>query len=748
MTGLVQPPLAALAPAATQVVFVQTTLILVLAALVGFVGSKLKQPLIVSFIAVGILVGPYGLDLINDPHSLELLAEIGICILLFIVGLKLDLVMIRTMGRVALATGLGQVLFTSLGGFGLARLLGLETTAAIYVAVALTFSSTIIIVKLLSDKREIDALHGRIAIGFLIVQDLAVVLAMIALSAYGAGAAGEQTLLWKFGYVILYGIAFLGGVLIMMRRVLPWLLQQLARVPELLVLFAIAWAVGLAAFGDWLGFSKEVGAFVAGMSIASTPFRDAIGSRLLSLRDFLLLFFFIHLGSSLNLSLLGGEVVPAVVFSVFVLIGNPLIVMAIMGRMGYRKRTGFLAGLTVAQISEFSLILIGLGASLGHVDDATVGLVTLVGLITIGLSTYMILYSGPLYRAVAPALGFFERRVPFSEETPAELDALSLPRVDVLMFGMGHYGGSIARRLLRRGQTVVGVDFDPQILRYWREQNVPVLYGDMADPDLLEHLPIRRTRWVLVAAPDRQTTTVLVNLLRAAHYPGKLALTARTQADAAHYEMLGVDLVLRPYADAADQAVDALNAAMHLLPADSDWPISLRELRLETGTVWAGKSLGEIPLRQETAVTVLAVSRAGKTFFDPAADFVLYPGDRLVLLGEPENLARAESFLTHREFGDQGDQDAFTIAGVDVPRTCGLGGRTLGELHFRRDFGATVIGIERDGAQIRTLTAGTQILASDRLIVAGSQAAVDSLHAALIDACAIPDGNSPLRRGP
>jgi len=730
-----------IATAATQVVFVQTALVLVLAAAIGFIGSKLKQPLIVSFIAVGILVGPYGLDLINDPHSLELLAEIGICILLFIVGLKLDLVMIRTMGRVALATGLGQVLFTSLGGYGLARLLGLDPTAAIYVAVALTFSSTIIIVKLLSDKREIDALHGRIAIGFLIVQDLAVVLAMIALSAYGAGEAGEQTLLWKFGHVILYGIAFLGGIFILMRRVLPWFLEHLARVPELLVLFAIAWAVGLAAFGDWLGFSKEVGAFAAGMSIASTPYRDAIGSRLISLRDFLLLFFFIHLGSGLNLSLLGAEFLPAVVFSVFVLVGNPLIVMVIMGRMGYRKRTSFLAGLTVAQISEFSLILIGLGATLGHVDEATVGLVTLVGLITIGLSTYMILYSGSLYRWLAPWLKIFERRVPFREETPAEHDVLALPQVDVLMFGLGHYGGSIVRGLLRRGQQVVGVDFDPQILRYWREQNVLVVYGDMEDPDLLEHLPIRRTRWVLTAAPDRESTTALVKLLRAAGYPGKLALTARTHLDAEHYETLGADLVLRPYVDAAEQAVDALNAAMHFLPKESEWPNSLLEVRLEPGAVWAGKALGEIPLRQETGVSILAISRAGKTTFDPAADFVVYPGDRLVLLGEGEGLARGAAFITRREFGSQEPASSYTIASVDVPTTCGLSGKTLGELDFRRGFGVTVVGIERGSEQIRTLTAATTIESDDRLIVAGGQKAVDRLHAALIHACQI-DGAS------
>ncbi|MEP0775299.1 MAG: cation:proton antiporter [Acidobacteriota bacterium] len=719
-----------------HVVFLQTTLVLVLAALLGFVGGKLRQPLIVSFIAVGILAGPDVLNLIRDPLSLKLLAEIGIAVLLFIVGLKLDLTMIRTMGRVALATGLGQVLFTSLGGFVIARLLGMGVVAAIYVAVALTFSSTIIIVKLLSDKREVDSLHGRIAIGFLIVQDLVVVLAMIALAAFGRGG-DEVPLGRELARVLAAGAAFLVGVLVLMRRALPWLLQQLARIPELLVLFAVAWAVGLAAFGEWLGFSKEVGAFLAGVSIASTPFRDAIGARLVSLRDFLLLFFFIHLGAGLDLDLLGGEVLPAATFSAFVLIGNPLIVMVIMGVMGYRKRTGFLAGLTVAQISEFSLILMGLGAAFGHVDQATVGLVTLVGLITIGLSTYMILYSGPLYRLLAPALGIFERKVPYREETPEEQETLQLRRVDVLIFGLGTYGSSIVRRLRRRGQQVVGVDFDPQVLRYWREQGVPVLYGDMEDPDLLEHLPIRHTRWVLSAVPDRNATTSLVSLLRAAHFSGKLALTARSEAEAEHYRALGADLVLRPFADAAEQAVDALNAAMHLLPPDSHWPTSLREVRLEPGSVWAGKSLGEIPLRQETGASVLAVSRAGTTFFDPAAGFVLYPGDRLVLLGELESLEAAAEFITRREVGAPDPEERFTMATVDIPERCNLAGRTLGELRFRQDFGVSVIGIQRGEARLQAPNAGTRLEAGDRLIVVGRPHALDELHAAILSACSL-----------
>jgi len=172
--------------------FYEITAILLLAAFIGTVGVRLGQPLIVSFIAVGILVGPSGLHLVSSHNHIELLAEIGISLLLFIVGLKLELHLIRMVGQVALAPGLGQVAFTSLFGFLIARGLGMATVESLYLGVALTFSSTIIIVKLLSDKKEIDSLHGRIAVGFLIVQDILVVLAMIGLSTIGSSGEHES----------------------------------------------------------------------------------------------------------------------------------------------------------------------------------------------------------------------------------------------------------------------------------------------------------------------------------------------------------------------------------------------------------------------------------------------------------------------------------------------------------------------------------------------------------------------------
>jgi len=335
--------------------FIEIAAILALAALLGALGQKLRQPLIIMFMAAGILAGPAGLGIIASHGSIELLAHIGIALLLFIVGLNLDIHLIRTTGPVALATGLGQIVFTSLFGLFIALGLGLDLVNALYVAIALTFSSTIIIVKLLSDKNELDSLHGQIAIGFLIVQDIAAIIALVVLTTLGARTAAVSPLA---SVLIIAGkfLGFLALVVFLAWKVIPRLARRLAASQEMLTLFAVAWAVILGAAGELLGFSKEIGAFLAGVSLASTEYREALGTRLAGLRDFLLLFFFIDLGSRLDLSMVGSQALPAALLSLFVLVGNPLVVMVIMGLMGYRRRTGFLAGLTVAQISEFSLI--------------------------------------------------------------------------------------------------------------------------------------------------------------------------------------------------------------------------------------------------------------------------------------------------------------------------------------------------------------------------------------------------------
>ncbi len=544
-------------------VFVEVAALLVLAAAVGFVGLMLRQPLIVAFIAVGLLVGPDVLDLIRSKEEIELLSELGIAVLLFLVGIKLDVKLIRSLGTVSLFTGLGQVLFTSVFGFLIGLGLGFSAIESVYIAVALTFSSTIIIVKLLSDKREIDALHGQVALGFLIVQDLVVVFAMVVLSAIGIGAGGDEAPAGEIFRLLIYSVLLLAAVAIFVRYIAVPLTDRLARSPELLITFAIALAALLAALGDMVGLGKEIGGLLAGVALASTRYREAIAARLAPLRDFLLLFFFISLGLSLDLGNLGAQFGGAMVFSLFVLVGNPLIVMVIMGVMGFRKRTGFLAGLTVAQISEFSLIFIAMGVTLGHVGNDVLSLVTLVGLVTIAASTYMITWSHELFAFFERWLGVFERRETKREQSgPAPKED-----IDVLVFGAGRFGSAIGMRLKRSGLRVLGVDFNPAAVERWRQRGLDCEYGDGTDPEFLGSLPLTRIRWAVSTVPslapglthdDHRRT--LIQALHAAGFDGKIAVTSHTEAEGEALKEAGADLILEPFQDAADRAVELLSS--------------------------------------------------------------------------------------------------------------------------------------------------------------------------------------------
>ncbi|MBN3929424.1 cation:proton antiporter [Streptomyces verrucosisporus] len=531
--------------------------VLAISAAVGLLATLLKQPLIVAFIGVGILVGPAGAGWVEAEGTVELLARLGIAVLLFLVGLRLDLHLVRTTGPIALATGLGQVLFTSVIGFLIALALGMDTVTALYVAVALTFSSTIIIVKLLSDKRELEQLHGRIAVGFLIVQDIVVVLVMIGLTAFGQRTGGEGGMAAEIALVFAKGLGLLAGVAALTRYVLPGLLHRVARSQELLVLFGVAYAVSVAALSEWLGFSSEVGAFLAGVSLAGTPYRDAMGARLVSLRDFLLLFFFLELGAQLEFTDAGTQIAEALVFSVFVLVGNPLIVVVIMVAMRYPVRVGFLAGLTVAQISEFSLILASLGYSLGHITGATVSLITVVGLVTIGASTYLILYSQQIYGRLERWLGRFERTgARHTEPTDAHRDA------DIVLYGLGRFGGLLADRLSRAGHRVLAVDYDPHRVARNERAGVTAVFGSAEDVHFLESLPLARARCVVSAIPVADTNRALLHGLRHHGYRGVTAVTAHNRRDAEHLRAEGVDLVIEPFAAAASDAAAALDGLL------------------------------------------------------------------------------------------------------------------------------------------------------------------------------------------
>ncbi|WP_370208675.1 cation:proton antiporter [Pararhodobacter marinus] len=546
-------------------VFLEIALLVLMAAGLGLVGLALRQPLVVAFIAAGILAGPEALGLVQSEAFIALLSQISIAVLLFLVGLKLDVGLIRSLGAVAVVAGLGQVALSTGLGAVLARLMGFDWTTAIYVALALAFSSTIIVVKLLSDKREIDALHGRIALGILIVQDIVVVAAMVVVAASGAGGAGAEGGHGASPLVMAAGaLGMIGVVWVFVRWLAAPLLARIARAPELVVIFAVGWAAGFAAIADMVGLGQELGGLAAGVSLASTPFRDAIGARLAPLRDFLLLFFFLSLGAGLDLNGLGAQVGPALILSAFVLLGKPLIVLGLTHAMGYRTRTGFLAGVTLGQISEFGLIFMAMGAGMGLVGAEAASLVTLIALITIAVSVYGIGYAHRLHAWVEPLLKPLERR---RETREGAEDSPDRPGAgyDILVLGLGRYGCRIGEGLKARGYRLLGVDFDPEALRNWQSKGLDAHFGDATDPEFVAHLPLRGVRAVISAVPpgrgglsEASSHPALLHALRAAGYEGEIAVTVHQRSEADALRVLGATLVLSPFEDAAERAAEKI----------------------------------------------------------------------------------------------------------------------------------------------------------------------------------------------
>lgn len=547
---------------AAQTAFRDVAILLFLAAALGAVGAFLRQPLVVSFIVVGLLAGPSGFDLVDGTGDVALLSELGIALLLFLVGMRLDVNLIRSHGAVSGLIGLAQVLFTTFLGYAIGWGLGFDPLKAFYVSFGITLSSTIIVVKLLSDKREIDSLHGHMALGILIVQDIVVIAAMIFLSALSVGSVGATESL-SVAQIVGGAILVTVAVGLFVRFIANPLTEALARLPELLVCFAIALAAIMAALGEFIGFGKELGGLIAGIALASTPYRDAIAARLSPLRDFLVLFFFVTLGASLEMSQLRDQALSATVLSAFVLVGHPLIVVLIMRSLGFGTRAGFLTGISIAQISEFSLILMGMGLSLGHLGKDTLNLVTLIGMVTIAVSTYLITDSHRLYSLIEPLLKPLEPRSGGRERVNQR--TTDDESYDAVIFGLGRFGTAISAGLQKVGTRILGVDFNPIAVRDAQARGMDAIYGDATDPEFLSNLGLTGTKTIIFAIPfheigvvDRDSRKGMIQTLRANHFRGRIAVTSHSRAEAERLRAAGADIVLTPFIDAAERAVELL----------------------------------------------------------------------------------------------------------------------------------------------------------------------------------------------
>jgi len=482
-------------------IFMEISTIIVIATLIAGLLRLLKQPLIIGHIFTGIIVGPFLLNIVHSAETIAVFSKIGIALLLFIVGLTLNPKVIRESGKVSLVTGLGQIIFTSLIGFFICTLLGFSVIVSLYIAIALTFSSTIIIMKLLSDKNDLDTLYGKISIGFLLVQDVVVIILLIVISSLSGGLDMANVAM----EAILMGILLIGLLALVSIYILPGLCKFFAKSQEFLFLFSIAWGLGLASLFHHFGFSIEIGALIAGVSLSVSPYHYEISSKMTPLRDFFIILFFILLGAQITIGDIGQFIVPAIILSLFILIGNPLIVVTLMGLLGYNKKTGFSAGLTVAQISEFSLIFIALGVGVGHLPNEILSLVTIVGLVTIAGSTYLILYSERIYSHLARYLSIFERKnVKKDEQQKSETH-------DIILFGCSKTGHDILQSFKKLRKKVLVVDYNPETISELSEKKIDCRYGDADDNEFLDELDLVRVKMVVSTIPNFGTNLLLIN---------------------------------------------------------------------------------------------------------------------------------------------------------------------------------------------------------------------------------------------
>jgi len=517
-------------------VFTQISLMILIVLAVSFIMRLLKQPLIIAYIISGIIVGPYFLGILPGIEAVQTFSEIGIALLLFIVGLHLTPKVIKEVGKISLITGLGQIFFTAVIGYFISIMLGFAPITALYIAVALTFSSTIIILKLLSDKGDLDNLYGKISIGFLLVQDFVAILALVVISSFSTGENFFSTI----GLTLLKGaglVAVLGPISIFL---LPKLQRFFAKSQEFLFIFSIAWGLGTASLFYFAGLSIEVGALIAGVLLSVSPYHLEISSRLKPLRDFFIISFFLLLGAQMAIGNVGSLIVPSIVFSLLILIGNPLIVMALMGLEGFTKKTGFFAGLTVAQIGEFSLIVVALGARVGHISNEILSLITLTSLITIGLCTYLVLYSNKIYPMLSKYLSIFEKKRLKEKRKISK-------STDAVLFGYNRIGFGILTSLKKIKKNYLVVDFNPGVISDLKKLGIPSVYGDVDDDSLLRELPLKNLKLAISTIPDFETNELLIETIKTENPKTIIIVRAHTIEDSMELYKKGADYVLTPH---------------------------------------------------------------------------------------------------------------------------------------------------------------------------------------------------------
>lgn len=517
-------------------IFTQISLVIAAAAVVSIVMRLLRQPLIMGYILTGILVGPSVLDIVRAKDAFESFSEIGIALLLFIIGLGLNASVIKSLGKVSLLTALSILVMVGTGGYAASLLLGYDTTTSIILGVALFFSSTIIILKVLSDKHELGRLYGQIAIGVILLDDIVATIALVVVAMLAKGDADVST----FGLLALKAIGLGLGLYVMGALVVPRIGKLLARSSELLFLFSIGWGLSVASLFELAGLSHEVGALFAGVSLAGLPYATEMAAKLKPLRDFFIVLFFVSLGELFTFGAITKSIVPALILSLIVMVGKPLFVMISLGWLRYTKLTAFKTAIHLSQISEFSIILVIFAAGSHVIAESAVPVITLVALITIGISTYLMKYDDVLYRKLEKSLRVFERK----HLKESRRKQATYP---VILFGYHKGGHEFVETFRDMNLRYLVIDYNPEVIEHLEQQGIRHGYGDMTDEEFLEEVNAANAQLVVSTIDDLATNLITLKYLRRHNSQVSFVCHALSYEDAAELYDHGASYVSLPH---------------------------------------------------------------------------------------------------------------------------------------------------------------------------------------------------------
>ncbi len=532
--------------------FSQIGLIISVSTIFAILASKTRQPLIIAYFLAGIIIGPGILGYVQHARELEILSEFGIALLLFIIGMELDISSFKGTGALSSLIGLFQVSFGIAIGFFISGYLGMPLVTSAIIGLIASLSSTMIVAKMLKDKMEIDSLHGELVLGILIVQDI---IAIIALSLLSNSA--------ELSFMSIFPIAWKGLLLaligiLLAKFILPSFLDEATKSTELLLLGALAILFAFTAIASLLSYSIAIGAFIAGISLSNTPFIHEISGRLKPLKDFFITIFFVMIGTSVIFSENNWELFWLVLALSIII--KPIITFTIMKIFSYSNRTAFMAGSAIAQVSEFSLVIAAVAMSSGLLAAKEFSAITLSAIVSMTLSSYGIKHNSWIFGKVENLLSPFEG---MSRREAGELrnfkEGIS---GHIIIFGMHRIGEKVMDSL--NNNKILVVDYRPEKIKALIENKIPCIYSDLTNPSIYDSLNLKKAKAIISTIRNIDGNLLLIRRARQINKKILIMATANSNVEAVKLYENGADYVVVPYSVSGEKLS---NYIIHLNPS-------------------------------------------------------------------------------------------------------------------------------------------------------------------------------------